>query len=231
MRTLTRALALLLLLGLAAAPGPQSRLSSGSASLFSATLRAQEPAAESGGAAEQAAGEQAAGDEHDLLHDIFHYFNFLALAGAVVYLIRKLLVPFLNERGRLIREDMQKSAQAIEQATARLKAMEDRMGNLDRELALMREAGLNEARAERARIEREAEAEATKMLAAASMEMDSAVKAARQELQAYASKLALDVAEAKIREGLTPQSDKQILDSFISRLASAGDGDAAGRKS
>jgi F0F1-type ATP synthase membrane subunit b/b' len=60
--------------------------------------------------------------------------------------------------------------------------------------------------------------------------MDSAVKAARQELQAYASQLALNVAEKKIKDGLTPQAGKQILGAFINRLGSGSDGDAAGRK-
>ena len=40
------------------------------------------------------------------------------------------------------------------QANTRLKAMEDRMSNLDRELSQLRDAGLNEARAERAQIGR-----------------------------------------------------------------------------
>ena len=173
----------------------------------------------------------AAGEEHAEAHsvwdEIFHYFNFAVLAGALIWLVQKKLVPFLNERGQLIREDMQKSSAAIEQANARLKAMEDRMSNLDRELAQLREAGINEARAERLRIEKQAEVEATKILASANMEMDSAVKAARQELQTYASQLALNVAEKKIKDGLTPQSDKQILNSFITKLAAP---DADGRK-
>jgi F-type H+-transporting ATPase subunit b len=200
-----------------------------SVSVLSTSLMAQEPSAEhEAGAGEHAAQSAEHGEENEGLHEAFHYFNFAVLAFGIFWLVKKMLVPFLNERGRLIREDMQKSAEAIEQANARLKAMEDRMNNLDTELASMREAGLNEARAERARIEKEAENEATKILAAANMEMDSAVKAARQELQTFASQLALDVAEKKIKVSLTPQSEKKILNSFIDRLASASDGD--GRK-
>jgi F-type H+-transporting ATPase subunit b len=202
---------------------------------FVAPLMAQEAEHAAEGEHAAAEGEHAAegeghGEEHSLLHEIFHYANFIVLAGALIYLIKKMLVPFLNERGRLIREDMQKSSEAIEQANTRLKAMEDRMGNLDRELAQLRDAGLNEARAERLRIEKEAEVEAGKILDTANMEMDSAVKAARQELQAFASQLALNVAEKKIKDGLTPQADKQILGAFINRLGSGADGDATGRK-
>jgi len=144
--------------------------------------------------------------------------------------VKKMLIPFLTERGRLIREEMQRSTEAIEQANQRLKVVEDRMTNLDRELTQMRTEGLNEARAERARIEKEAELEAAKILDSASSEMDSAVKAARQELQSYASLLALNVAEQKIKDSLTPQADKEILNSFIDRLAGDADGASGARR-
>lgn len=173
--------------------------------------------------------EHAAGEEHGLLDEIFHWTNFLILLGAIIYGVRKMLIPFLNERARLIREDMQRSAEAIEQANLRLKAMEERLGNLDRELTGLREAGLNEARGEHVRIEKEAETEALKILSTAESEIDSAVKAACQQLQSYAAELALGVAEKKIKESLTPQSEKRILNSFAERLASATDS-SDGRK-
>ncbi|MSO20088.1 MAG: hypothetical protein EXQ56_06420 [Acidobacteria bacterium] len=211
-------------------------------SLFTAPLMAQEhppsgeaatehPAAASEHAAE---GEHAGGEEHSLFAEVSHYLNFAVLAGLIIYGIKKGLIPFLNERARLIREDMLRSSEAIEQSNLRLKAMEERMGNLDRELAKMKQSGMEEARLERARIEKEAETEATKILANASMEMESAVKAARQELQGFASELALNVAERKIKESLTPQSEKLILNSFIDRLAgsstSTNDAGDGGRK-
>jgi F-type H+-transporting ATPase subunit b len=234
MSKLVLVISFLLLMSFPGVHTPKSASNQQSAtSLLTPSLMAQEHPAtgEHEAAAGEHASEPAEGEEHEsALHVIGHYANFIILVGLIVWAVKKMLIPFLNERGRLIREEMQRSTEAIEQSNQRLTAVEDRMSNLDRELAQIREAGLNEARAERARIEKEAELEGAKILATANSEMDSAVKAARQELQSYASQLALKVAEKKIKESLTPQSDKQILNSFIDRLAGDTDGSSGARR-
>ncbi len=179
-------------------------------------------------AGEHGAGGEEHGEQHSLFDEVAHWFNFLLLAGGIVYLVRKMLVPFLQERASLIRENLQQSAVALAEANERLAVVEDRMKHLDRELEQLREAGLQEAHNERVRVEQQAEGEAEKILATAGQEMDAAVKNARAELKKYASELAVDVAENNIRREMTPESEQKIFQSFVDRLSDGGDTDGAG---
>jgi F-type H+-transporting ATPase subunit b len=184
-----------------------------------------EPAA----AAEHGEGEHA-GEEHSALHDVLHWMNFVLLVAGVVYLVKKLLVPFFNERGRLIRADMENSARALTEANQRLGAVEEKMKGLDAELAALRQAAFRESATERERIEQAAATEAQKIAATADQEIDAAVKAARQELKRYTSELALSLAEQKIKQSMTPESERRILNSFVEELGSSENGQSGGSR-
>jgi F0F1-type ATP synthase membrane subunit b/b' len=194
-----------------------------------------EPATERGAAAEHGAaaaehGSEEHGEEHSALHDALHWANFVLLIGALVYLVRKMLVPFLNERGRLIREDMDRSARTLAEASQRLGAVEEKLKGLDAELAALRQAAFRESAAEQERIEQAAAIEAQKIGLAADQEIDAAVKAARQELKRYTSELALGLAEQRIQQSLTPDSERRILGAFVRELGSTGNGEAGAPK-
>jgi len=167
-------------------------------------------------------------EEPSPMTEVFRWFNFLLIVGGLGYLIKKLLVPFLNERSRLIREDMDRSAKALVDADQRLAMIEDKLKSLDEELASLRQGAAHESRAERERIEQGATADASKILAAAEQEIEAAIKAARQELKLFTSELALGLAEKKIRDSMTPESDQLLLRAFVQDLAGSGNGEAGG---
>jgi F-type H+-transporting ATPase subunit b len=125
---------------------------------------------------------------------------------------------------------MQQSRRAIEDAGKRLSGIEDRLKHLDAEIAGLRNSALQEAAAERARIEQMAEVDARKIATTAEQEIAAAAKVARQELKVYASELALNLAEEKIRRSISAQSDKEIFRSFVEDLrdGSNGAGNGAG---
>ena len=181
---------------------------------------------------EPAAGEhgEGEGEEHSLLAEVFHWVNFLLLVGGLGYLVKKLLLPFLEERGSQIRADMDRSAKALADAEQRLAVVEEKMKSMNEEMASLRQAALHESAAERERIEQAAAADAGKVLATAGQEIESAVKTARQELKVFTSELALSLAEKNIRAALTPASEQRILRNFVRDL-SAGGAKENGRKS
>ena len=181
---------------------------------------------------EHASTEHAEGEaeQHSLMEEVFHWFNFLLLLGGIGYLVKKLLVPFLEERGKLIREDMDRSAKALADADQRLAVVEDKLKRMDEEMASVRQAAFHESAAERERIEQAAAADASKVLATAEQEIEAAVKTARQELKVFTSELALGLAEKNIRDSLTPSSEERILRNFVHDL-SAGDARGNGQKS
>jgi F-type H+-transporting ATPase subunit b len=186
---------------------------------FMAAPLQQEASGEESGKQGSAEGKSGDEKEESPLTEAFHWINFLIVAGGIAYLIKKLFVPFLAERSRLIRDDMEISKKTMAEADQRLGAIENKLKHLDEELAALLQAASQEAQAERQRIEQAASADAAKILAAAEQEIDASGKAARQQLKQYASELALQVAEAKIRSSLTPQSEQQILQHFVKDLA------------
>ena len=149
---------------------------------------------------------------------LFQWVNFFVILGAIVYAGKKYIGPFLNQRARAIQEDMQHSARVVEEATERLSEIEGHLQRLDEEILTLRQAALEEAGAERSRIEGLAQADAQKIVRAAEQEIAAAAKAARQELKVYTAELAVGLAEQKIQASISPQAEKRIFRSFVQDL-------------
>lgn len=179
---------------------------------------------ESGGESEEAAGEHGAAgeEEHGLLAEIFHWMNFILIGVGVWYLGKKIAGPLFAERTRAIQEHMHTSARAMKEASERLAGIEQKLQYLDEEIRDIRLTAQREAAAEQARMEELAQAEAGKIAQAAEQEIETAAKAARRELQKYSAELAIGLAEKRIRETISPDSEKRILRSFVSDLGNGG---------
>ena len=186
------------------------------------------PGAEQEGASAEHA---AAGgeEEHSFWDTLFHWVNFLMIGAGVWYLGKKFAVPLFSQRARGIQEEMERSAQAMKEATQRLGHIEEKLQRLDEEIRDLRRAAFQEAAAEQARMEELAQAEAGKIAQAAEQEIATAAKAARRELQRYSAELAVGLAEKRIRESISPDAEQRILRSFVKDL-SDHDGSPSGRE-
>src|SRR6185312_3078764 len=100
----------------------------------------------------------------------------LLIVGTIWYLSKKYLGPFLRERGEAIREDMRVSRETLQSATARLSVVEQKLQKMDEEIASLRSAALQEAAAERGRIDEMAKVDAAKIAYNAEMEISAAAK-------------------------------------------------------
>ncbi|OFV97339.1 MAG: hypothetical protein A3F68_07290 [Acidobacteria bacterium RIFCSPLOWO2_12_FULL_54_10] len=167
---------------------------------------------------EEAAAGEHAGEEHGLLDEIFHWFNFLLIVAGIWFFSKKMVGPFLNERAKAIREEMDCSARALELATQKLATVEDKLTNLERELQQLRNSSQTEAKAESARIEEASKADAEKIVRTAEQEIAAAAKAARRELKVYTAELAVSLAEKGIQSSINAQSDQQIFQFFVKTL-------------
>jgi F-type H+-transporting ATPase subunit b len=154
--------------------------------------------------------------------EAFTWINFLIIVAAFYYLSRKMLGPYLQSRGEAIREDMASSKRAIEAASARMAAVEQKLKALDSEIGSLKSSAMEEAAAERVRIEERAKADGQKIAAAAEQEIAAAAKLARQELKVYAAELAVDLAEKKIQSSISPDSERIIFRSFLDDFGKPG---------
>jgi F-type H+-transporting ATPase subunit b len=140
--------------------------------------------------------------------------NFLLLAGLLGYLIKKHGAPLLAARSQQIREDLEAGEKAKADAEARSASVLAKIANLDREVAELRTIARAGLEAEAERIRRDAESEMSRIEQHAAVEIVSLGKYARLELRQYAARLALDLAEQKIRGRMSPEVQGTLLDNF-----------------
>jgi F-type H+-transporting ATPase subunit b len=144
--------------------------------------------------------------------------NFLLLAGALGYLIGKNAGPFFAARSNGIRKDLDESMRQRKEAEERAAAVDARLADLGKEIAALRAESQAEAQAENERMAQHTAAEIAKIQAHAEQEIVSAGKAARSELKRYSAQLAVELAEKKIRDRMTPQTQGVLVRSFVREL-------------
>jgi F-type H+-transporting ATPase subunit b len=153
---------------------------------------------------------------------IYKSINFVILFGLIIYFLAKPAKEFFESRTASIRKGMSDAAAAQEAAEKRLAEIEQKLAHLNDEIAALRAEAAKED-AVQAEIMRQAtEAEGAKILAAAEAEIDVKTRTARQELKAYAAKLAIDLAEERIKNRMTPDAQGRLIASFVNDLAEGG---------
>ncbi len=148
---------------------------------------------------------------------VFTVLNFLVLAVGVGYLALKMLPKAFRDRSSKIQRNLVDARTATEEASARLKAVESRLGKLDGEIAGMRRQAEVDAAREDERMKASIEQEAAKILATAETEIQAATAAARRDLQRHAAELAIE--QASRRLVITAETDRLLVEGFAQRLA------------
>jgi F-type H+-transporting ATPase subunit b len=147
------------------------------------------------------------------------WVNLFILFGAIFYFVKQPVSRFFLTRRQEIRKEIQEAQEARQQAEDKLAEMEERMRNLDQELAAMRIQAQEEAEREKLRILEHAAEESKKIVAAAEREIDGLTRAARQDLRAYAVQLSVEMATEKINSEMDAPARTRVVDRFLIKLA------------
>jgi F-type H+-transporting ATPase subunit b len=174
----------------------------------------QEAAAEK--AVERAAESPAAGEHGGL--ELWKWANFVILAGGLGYLAAKNAGPFFTARSRQIRKDMIEAEEVRKQAEARAAEVERRLANLDAQIAQLRAESQQEAQSESERLSKHVLAEIAKVQAHGQQEIVAAGKAARLELKRHSARLAVALAEQKIRARMGATTQDVLIQNFVRKL-------------
>jgi len=145
-------------------------------------------------------------------------FNFVVVAGLIVWAGWKYLPGLFRARTSLIQRAMQEAQKASEEARRRLAEIENRLMKLDGEIGMMRDAAEREAAEEEMRIHAAAQEDARKIIVTAQQEIASAAKSARRDLAAYAADLAVGLAKKQIH--IDAATDRALLRKFAGDLGS-----------
>lgn len=184
--------------------------------VISAVAQEHQPATpEHAAAAEQGAHGESGGGHgggHGAANlDFWKWINFGILAGLIGYALYKKGGGFFTARTAEIRRDLDSSAKLKLDAEARYADVERRLAKLDDEIADLKAQARTESEAEGRRIRQETEREIAKIRSQAEQDIASAGTAAQQELRAYAASIAVNLAERRIRERLTPETDSALV--------------------
>jgi F0F1-type ATP synthase membrane subunit b/b' len=144
--------------------------------------------------------------------------NFALLAGALGYIAYKKGGAFFAARSEAIRRGLDEAARASREAEARYAEMERRLANLGEEVEKLKAQASEEAGAEGERVRAETGRAIQKAGDQAAQDIAAAAKAARQELRAYGAEMAVSLAEKRIRERLTPDSDGALVATMLKDL-------------
>jgi F-type H+-transporting ATPase subunit b len=150
---------------------------------------------------------------------IWKWLNFLLLAGILGYLIAKNLGPFLSARTKQIQDSLAAGEKARAEANARAAAVQAQLANLGVDVDRMRAEARHEREREAERLRLDSERDMASIQQRAAQEIESAGKLARLEVQSMAAKMAIELAERKVRARMSPEVEAALLGNFIDGLS------------
>ena len=163
--------------------------------------------------AQEAGGEKAGGEESLVM---WKWANFALLVLGLGYLVMKTIPPYFKSRGEEIQKGIAEARQIKADAEKKAAEIEARTRNLGADIEKFRTESKAEMEQEGMRIRQETAAQIARLEQQAAMEVESAGKAAQRELKEHAAKLALDLAEQRLRGAAASGS---IIDAFIQDLS------------
>ena len=149
---------------------------------------------------------------------IWQWINFAILVGILGWLAAKQGGPYFAGRAKGISEGLAVGEKARSDAEARARAVDERLANLKSEIAEMRSKAREEREREADRLRRDTQTEIARVRAHAEQELESAGKQARLDVQRFAAKLAIELAEQKIRSRMSSEAQGALFDRFLRDL-------------
>lgn len=189
-----------------------------------AVARAQEHAPAARGAAqvsgERAAEGQTGEGEHSggVLSLIAKLVNFAVLVGLLTYFLKTPIAGYLDTRASEIRQDLVAASEMRREATAQLAEIERRLQALPAELEALKARGAEDVRAEQARMSQAVATERQRLLDQTRREIEMRLRVARRDLIARAAQLAVDVAEQRVTQSLTPEDHLRLMDRYTTQV-------------
>ena len=147
----------------------------------------------------------------------FRWVNFAIILGLLVYALVK-LGPTFRTKAREISEKIAEGTRARETAERQRQEIQAKVANLETEIEQLRIQAKRDADSEAQRLRDTGRFESEKIEQAARVEIDAAARAGRHELKALGARLSIQLAEAMLRQELTPQAETKLFHSFIAEL-------------
>ena len=148
----------------------------------------------------------------------YRWANFGIVLALIVWVCVKYGGPAFRGRAEEISRKIDEGARAREAAERRRQEIQAKMASLEGEVRELRTEAKRDAEAEAKRLRAMSRAEADKIEQAAQAEIEAARRAASMELKVLAARLAIERAEALLREEITPKAEVTLFKTFVAEL-------------
>ncbi len=149
---------------------------------------------------------------------VFRWINFAIVFGLIVWGFSK-AVPYFRRHAEEISQKIAEGARAREAAEKRRSEAQAKLATIGADIAQMREEAKRAAALEAERIRDLAKSEAAMVERAAQAEIAATEHAARLELRMLAARMAVERAEALLRQELKPKVESDRFFEFIATMA------------
>ena len=150
--------------------------------------------------------------------EIWKFVNLAIFVSVIIYLVKKPLSTAFKARREEIRAELIRAEEERQAALARLTEAEAKLAGITTEVEKLKREAHEEAEAEKARLAREAELEADKIARQAEGEANRIAAVTKLELRRYAVAESLRLAEEKLRNQVTPETDTRLVKSGIQAI-------------
>jgi F-type H+-transporting ATPase subunit b len=144
--------------------------------------------------------------------------NTIALIGVLVYFLKKPLVTFFSERTAQIQKDLDDAREQRDKAERLIGEYQQKLAGMEKELEKMRAELRKTADAESAKVVANAEKVAAAMIESAKLTADQEVRKAKIALKNEAVTLAVELAEALVREKINEDDRQRIVEDYLVKV-------------
>ncbi len=150
--------------------------------------------------------------------DTFRVMNFVVLAVALVFVLRKPLSQALSSRIKGIKEQLEDLEARKAEAEKQLAEYNEKLAQLEKEAENIVEDYIKQGNDARARILQEAESSAEKLKVQARRNIDHEFERAKLKLQKEIFETSLAKAEEIIKSNISDEDQDEIVDEYLKKV-------------
>jgi F-type H+-transporting ATPase subunit b len=144
--------------------------------------------------------------------------NFFLLAALLVWLLKKPVTDFLNQRQQKVRESLEEAERAGEEAEARYREVQQKLEKAESEMDELRRMLIDQGRREKEKILANAQKEAEKIRRQAALTAEQELKKARFMLRQEAVELAGQIATSILQDRIADKDHDALIRDYVEKL-------------
>ena len=152
---------------------------------------------------------------------IWRTMNFVVLAGALIFLLKKPIAQALAARRQGIKDQLDDLERQKQEAEQQLSEYQQKLNQLEQEVEKIVAEYVKDGEAMKAKIIEEAKASAEKLQDQAKKNIEQEFDKARKELKAEMAHQAVAMAEELIKKSIDDEDQKRIISEYLTKVVVA----------